>query len=387
MIAGLPRAGRPIRVLFCACGQRGGSVRQLYRLIRDLDRSHLTPGLISYYRDQMAAPLFRMDGLFCRYKIPIAPAGVPDMMKRVGRVFLPTPFALQYHMLAAYVLRRHRPDVIHINNLPAQHLPVLRVARRLGIPVLCHLRATRPLSVPDRKGLPWIHRFIALSKAGKKHYMTEGLAEESIRVVYNTMPLDTFDQVLDTGDSASLPPGYTYVTQVGTLNPNKRSLVAVKAFHIAREVCPKLRLVLIGEGRDRPAIDTYIRANGLVDDVLMLGSRADVPVLLRDSHIGMLLSNNEGLANVILEYMAASLPVVATELAAIDEMVVRDKSALVVGNAKPATVAEALITLYNDPDLRGRMGTLGRHTLEHSPFVRQGLADDIGEQILEVARS
>ena len=68
-----------IRVLFCECGERGGSVRQLTRLLRTLDRSRVEMGFISYYRTGAASQLFQAPGLFCRYSLPFQRSPAPDM--------------------------------------------------------------------------------------------------------------------------------------------------------------------------------------------------------------------------------------------------------------------------------------------------------------------
>lgn len=379
------RSKSRVRVLFCECGRQGGSVRQLCKLLMGLDAERFEAGFLSYYSDQAAARLFELPGLFCRCKIPIVAPGVPDMMKPLGSLWIPTPFAFKYLACALWVLVRHRPDVVYLNNLPAEHLPVVLIARIMRIPVIAHLRTTRELLTPNRVALPHVAAFVALSEAGKVYYTSQGIDSRKLRVAYDVLALGEFDAASKMSAQDPLPLGPVYAVQVGTLNENKRPMMAVEAMLIARETCPNLKLVLVGDGPKRGEIEEYTIDQGLGDDVIFLGNREDVPSILRQCHMGFLLSKYEGFPNVIHEYMAARLPVVASGLSAIDEMVQRDRTAFVLDPPTPQTVADALVTLYHDVELRNRMGNAGREMVEQSPSAQYQGLDAVSECILEAA--
>ena len=332
----------------------------------------------------MAAGLFEIPGLFCCSKIPWVAAPAPDVAKPLGRFWLPTLFAARYLAVAWRVLRRHRPDVLYLNNLPQQHLPALLVARRMGLPIMGHLRAVRPLHPLDRVGTPHMRRFIAVSRRAAAHFAEEGIPEEKLRVVYNNLPLAEFDRRMGAALDAPLAAGPVYVVQVALLSALKQPLLAIEALHAAKPSCPRLQLVLVGDGPLRADALRRAAQLGLERDVHLLGQRSDVPAILARCHIGMLLSKHEGFGNVVLEYEAARLPTVVSNIPSIDEMAVRDETAFVLDQPSAATVADALARLYHDAALRQRMGAAGRRLVEQSPSVTQDAADAVAEQIEEV---
>ncbi len=381
-----PLSKRKTRVLFCEAGHRGGSVMQLHHLISCLDHSQLDMGFVSFHKDAMAAKLFELPGLFCRQRLPLTPSPAPDTMKPLGAFWVPTPFALLYCLVAMHLVARYRPHVIYLNNSPRNHLPMLWVAARTGLPVICHLREAIPLHGIDRLGLKYISSYIALSQSLAQHYIGEGLDPSLIHVAYDTFILSEFDREALQPPASLLPPGPLYAVQVGTLNENKRPLLAVQAFAIAKETCPDLKLVLIGEGSARKRVEDMIRKYNLQGDVILMGQRSDVPSLLTQCQIGMLLSKREGFPNAVLEYMASCLPVVVSQTASIYEMVIPNMTAFVLNDPTPAKVATTLSRLYHDAALRFQMGHAARQHLEHSPSVTDGATPTVQFLIQRIGR-
>lgn len=108
-----------------------------------------------------------------------------------------------------------------------------------------------------------------------------------------------------------------------------------------------------GAGR---AIQDLITEHGLAEHIQLLGSRRDVPDLLRASNVGLLCSHEEGFSNAVLEGMAAGLPMIVTDVGGNFEAVRDGVDGLVVPSRNPAELGAAILTLALDPDLRRRMG-------------------------------
>jgi len=360
---------------------------QLCRLIERLDRNKLDIGLVAYYHDAMAASLFQLPGLYCSYTIPFTPSPSPDSMKPLGRLWIPTPFALEYFVLARHILRKHRPHVIYLNNSPRQHLPILWAAQRQRLPIIAHLREFKPLVGIDKLGIPYITKFVALCNTAAQHYIAQGIDSSMIRVAYDIFPLAQFDRDAMQTPSAILPSGYVYAVQVGTLDENKRPTLAVESLVIAKRSCPKLRLVLVGEGPARRDVEQLIKRHQLQNDVILLGHRSDVPALLRQCHIGVLLSQREGFPNVILEYMAARLPVIVTSFPSVDELVLRNRTAVLLDKYTPDAIAQALAQLYVNSEQRTRMGEAARGFVECCPSVHHDSSRIVQSVILEQIHS
>ena len=110
-------------------------------------------------------------------------------------------------------------------------------------------------------------------------------------------------------------------------------------------------------------------ARGLSDRVVFLGLRRDVPEILRAAEILAMPSSREGLPIVLLEAMAAALPVVVTRVGGIPEVVTEEKTGLFVSQ-DPASIASALRRLLSDPDLARLLGRQARRLIEERYDIR-----------------
>ncbi len=129
------------------------------------------------------------------------------------------------------------------------------------------------------------------------------------------------------------------------------------------------RCLLVGDGPERSTIEGSIAANGLGHVVELLGQREDVPLLLDRSDLAVLPSYTEGLPNAVLEAMAHGLPVVATDVGGVGELI-GDDCGLVVAPRQATALADALARLILDPILRTEQGTAGRRRAEADFGVR-----------------
>jgi glycosyltransferase involved in cell wall biosynthesis len=118
--------------------------------------------------------------------------------------------------------------------------------------------------------------------------------------------------------------------------------------------------------------------------VVFAGHRTDVPEILQALDIFVLPSNWEGLPNAVLEAMAAGLPVVATRVGGVPEVVVEGQTGILVPPRDPNALADALLTLLRDPNLRRRMGQAGRQRVQEYFSVDQMVSktETLYEQLL-----
>ena len=144
---------------------------------------------------------------------------------------------------------------------------------------------------------------------------------------------------------------------VGRLEPQKGYDVLIDA--IAQ--VPEVRLDIAGEGGQRERLEQLIAQHGIGDRVRLLGQRADVPELLARADAFVHSARWEGFGLVLLEAMAAALPIVATEAGAIPEVV--GDAALLVPPDDPGALAGAIRRLAGDPALAQRLGADGLERL------------------------
>jgi glycosyltransferase involved in cell wall biosynthesis len=148
------------------------------------------------------------------------------------------------------------------------------------------------------------------------------------------------------------------VVAVGRLAAPKDALTLVRALGQAR--AHRFRALLVGDGPDRLAVEAELTALGLDHAVALAGSRRDVPELLARADVFVLSSRSEGAPISILEAMAAGVPVVASDVGGVGELVADGETGLLVPSADPARLSEALRRLLADPELRRRLGAAGR---------------------------
>lgn len=375
---------RKKRVLFCEAGHHGGSVNRLLVFLGKIEESWIAPVLLTYYRDGKAGRLFELPGSFPRLTMGVDSDPPPETIRTIGRIPVPTLFSFRYYMTSLMALRTHRPDVVYLNNTPFCQLPMIAACRRHRVPVICHMRDTVKLTRSERWALEGVDRVIALSEAAKRHYSGQGIPPGKIDVIYDGISLEDFDRKKKE-PVRGIPEGRTVVALVGSLVPRKRQMDAVRAIHRLADEFPDLLLVLYGDGPDRGKIEDYVGKNGLEDHVLVNGWTENVAPYLAASRIGLMVSDREGMPNVVMEYMAASLPVVVTKLPGIDEMVADGINGIHVEINDIESLAGSIRRLLRDGELRERFGRKGRAILESGKFTIEEEHDAIRSAIRAVS--
>ena len=277
-------------------------------------------------------------------------------------------------MSRAYKLWRLRPDIVFTSSVDAQvigHL-VARRARAAHITVE-HGGAGLPRA-PHRRLLvravaPRIDRVVAVSATQLEELQSLGFQTERITVIPNgiptpspTRPREVVRAELDLGEDDVL------ALLVATLRPEKRADAFVEAVRRAHGRAPRVRGVIAGGGPELARVQSLAAEAPAV--VRVLGERSDVPDLIAAADIVCLTSSYEGLPMTILEAMALSRPVVATNVGGIPDAITDGHTGRLVPPGDAEAFAEALVELAREPALRHTMGEAAkvdyreRYTLE-----------------------
>lgn len=274
------------------------------------------------------------------------------------------------------LLRAERVDVVHAH----QHGPFLysltaRLPRRRPPIVFTeHGRYHPDLPARRRMALNRLllgrrDRLVGVGRGvGQALVDNEGLPARRVEVIYNGIPTEKFSG--GRGDRAAVRgelgvgPDDLVLLHVARLDPIKDHATAVRAVGRVARARPDVRLVLAGGGPEEEAVGALVRREGLGPHVLALGPRDDVPRLLAAADLVMLTSFKEGVPLSLLEGMAAGLPVVATRVGGIPEVVDEGRTGLLAPPGDDAALAEAVLRLAADPALRERMGRAGRERAE-----------------------
>ena len=149
---------------------------------------------------------------------------------------------------------------------------------------------------------------------------------------------------------------------VGRLKAPKDFLTLVRALAALPE--GSFEALIVGDGPDRAELEAEIRRLGLEERVELAGERDDVAELLAASDAFVLSSRSEGLPVSVLEAMAAELPVVASAVGGLAELVVDGETGILVPAEDETALAEALGRFIEQPELRRRLGAAGRARAE-----------------------
>ena len=152
------------------------------------------------------------------------------------------------------------------------------------------------------------------------------------------------------------------VVTVGRLQAPKDPLSLVRA--LAELRATPVRTQIVGAGPDRAAVEAEIERFGLSETVEVAGHRDDVAEILAGSQIFVLSSRSEASPMAVLEAMAAGLPVIASRVGGLSELVVENETGLLVAPGDPRALAAAIGSLVENPALRARLGSAARTRVE-----------------------
>ncbi|MEB3274009.1 MAG: glycosyltransferase [Prochlorothrix sp.] len=153
---------------------------------------------------------------------------------------------------------------------------------------------------------------------------------------------------------------------VGRLSPEKGVPVLLESLRSVQETHPDVSLTIVGDGPARREWEQWVAQYGLSNQVDFVGYRSqqEVRQYLRETDVFVLPSFAEGVPVSLMEAMAASVPVVATQVAGVSELVEAGVSGYVVPPGSAEALTDALVQLLNSPEQRSRMGTAGRAKVE-----------------------
>ena len=323
----------------------GGTQRQLIEVLRRIDRRRFSVHPVCFHDDgPWTSRVSELGDPIARF--PIYGFGRPDTARQLLRF--------------ARWCRQNDIAVVHAWEIYS-NVFALPGAALAGV----------PLRIGSRRGLggpPAVrrlqtfayraaHRMVANSRAAAEQLIAQGVAETQINIIPNGIELSMFPE-------RPTPTRARKVTTVACLRPGKRIDVLIAAAPKILERYPDLEFQIVGDGPCREHLVAQATAAGLHSQVRFMGHRDDVPAVLSDSDVFVLPSESEASPNVILEAMAASLPVVAANVGGIPELVADTVTGYLVPPGDSDALAAALLNLLDDPQRAAAFGKAGRACIE-----------------------
>jgi len=305
--------------------------------------------------------------------------GIPvHRLRRLGRPIDPRRDALALLEIAR-LIRRRGYRIVHTHNSKAGLLGRI-AARAVGVPAVIHTvhgwafdqaetSGARALyRVLEQLAAPLAHRTIVVSRALEDAAAAARIPGGARReILHSGIDLGAFRAARRDGAlraSLGAREDTFLVGQVARIWEGKGHETLLRAFARLFGACPRARLAIIGGGPGRAGLERRSSDMGLSSFVTFTGHRDDVATLTAQLDAATLLSRYEGMGRVVLEALAAGVPVVASRVGGIGELVREGKNAFLVAPEDDAGVASALLGLAGDPALRHRMAAAAREGVD-----------------------
>ena len=372
------KAGKKIHVMYLI-GQLGlgGSERQLYTILRASDYTEFEYSVIVFNPSDYVV----LDDKLRELRIRVL--SIPESKRGI----------LQRSRYLFRLMRTLRPDVIH--SWTVHDNPYAGVIGRFAmVPVrLGSLRGSMKLrgfqSLPNWQQWLCIHsvqELVVNAAYLADELFLRGIATEQVKVIRNGVEHAGF-QDTGTRSSVGFPLGKQIITTVGNLRSVKNHLLFIEALALVKKDFLPFQAVIVGQPLpsepDLPAkLRTRIHELGMEDHIMIMGFREDIPLLLEHSDIFSLMSVMEGTPNVILEAMLARLPVVATRVGGIPDIVQDGITGYLVDSGDAGQFAFRLLELLQNPEKGQRMGSVGREYV-----LREHSARHIGQEFQKYYQS
>jgi glycosyltransferase involved in cell wall biosynthesis len=265
-------------------------------------------------------------------------------------------------------------------------------ARLAGVPVVAVSRGwtgeslkVRLYEACDRLALRGVDRVVCVSEGQAEKVRRAGVREERVVVIPNAVRTDRFDRPDPTGRDVLLglfprPPAQV-VAAAGRLSPEKGFDHLIEAARLLAREPAETGFILFGDGPLREPLRAQVAAAGLEGQLVLAGFRDDLDRLLPFVDLLVLSSLTEGLPNVILEAMAAAVPVVATAVGGVPELVEDGVTGYLVPPAEPRALADRIGGLLRrqrqDFGQAGRCRVAQRFTFDVQARAYLDLFDDL----------
>jgi glycosyltransferase involved in cell wall biosynthesis len=316
----------------------------------------------------------------------------------------------------AALLEEWQTQVLHGHMYRAEvvgtRAALLLQERGLGRPyVINTVHSSRVRSNEDRELLraltPSMDRLVAVSRSIMAKLEADGRAGPRVELVYNGVDLQRYDHqeaCCTLPEEYGFEPGSPMVGVVARLEPEKGHLTLLEAWPLVLERVPEARLLIIGEGSRREALEQQARDLDLLGQecsgdacvgtrqarpgarVVFTGLRDDVPAVTAALDVAVLPSYREAQGLVILEAMALARPVVASRVGGIPEMIEDGVSGLLVSPRDPEALAAAITRLLLDHPYADMLARAG-YKLAHERFCVEAMVSAILDLYKEGARS
>ena len=246
-------------------------------------------------------------------------------------------------------IRHSKPDLIIVHGY-STHIWTKLALAYAKIPVkLIHVEHNTEKYTPFRRYLTrkldkYTNKYICVSKGVANHLIKQGIDKSKVEVIYNGIDIQSFDLAKEKHDIFT-------VGMVARFSKQKDQMTLIKAIeYLIKEKNEKINLLLMGIGKTRKKCEKYISEHNLDNNIKIIeGNFKD---LIVKTDLFVLATHYEGFGLVLCEAMAAKTPVISTDVSGANEVVLNNKTGLLVEDNNILDLANNILKMKNDELLR-----------------------------------
>ncbi len=355
---------------------KGGAERQLYELVKGINREMFEPVVIS----------LSQGGHWGR-EIQKLNIQVIELQRRKNR-----EFTRLFKLIK--ILKVIKPDIVHTYMFSANSYG--RVAAFIvRVPfIIASERTPGEIGKDKNKYRIYIDKLLASFTHGiicNSHKASDSLVKrysfnaKKVFTVHNGFNVANFLKNNSFNSQKKL--AKKVVGTVGRLYPQKnhRLFLDMAKIVLERSEDESIKFVIVGKGELRDELERYSQSLGIENNVMFMGERNDIPDLLQNMDIFVMTSLYEGMSNAIMEAMAAGLPVVATDAGGNSELVIDGETGFLCPSNDAKVLAGRVARLINDGKEAKRMGENGRKRILNEFGIEKMIkeTENIYKELLE----
>lgn len=266
-----------------------------------------------------------------------------------GIIVIKDKFTIDYILSLGEFIRHSKPDLIIVHGY-STHIWTKLALVYAKIPVkLIHVEHNTEKYTPFRRYLTrkldkYTNKYICVSKGVANHLIKQGIDKSKVEVIYNGIDIQSFDLPKEKHDIFT-------VGMVARFSKQKDQMTLIKAIeYLVKEKQENINLVLMGVGKTRKKCEQYIVEHNLSDNIKII--EGNIKEILPKLDVFVLATHYEGLPLVLCEAMASKTSIIATNVAGVNEIILDNKTGLLVEENNEFDLADNIIKLKEDITLR-----------------------------------
>jgi glycosyltransferase involved in cell wall biosynthesis len=379
----------------------GGAINSLRYLLATLDKNSFAPMLVTGQPREFLLENFQCAWFHFIPKLPWVNNKIHKRIRALGLfqyrllrkalnltrfcywiIFITFPETFLYYRLG----RKHEATLVHLNNLIGTQLAGILAAKLLRVPCIAHMRDFEEIHPITRVYARWVDYFVAISQAVGENLKQLGVPKERISVVHDAIDVEKFD--LTTTDEKlieefGIEPTRPTFGIFGRVVEWKGIRQFIHATRLVMEEIPSAAAFVVGgpSAGEESFFDEMQQLSetlGLAGQLVFTGYRRDIAEIMGLMDVIVHASTRpEPFGMVIIEGMAMRKPIVATRGGGPLDIVVENRTGLLVEMGNAEALGKAILTLLRKPELQKEMGAAGREIVEKR-FSSRYYAECIG---------